>query len=180
MKILHLSACLYLCNWVLFVTYYYSFHNTSFALLVLNNCYLYIGLAFFLLSGVSNCYVFKSRLQEYAQKYKLPTPIYETVKEGPSHKSLFQSTVIVDGVRYDSLPGFFNRKAAEQSAAEVALQELSKSTELGQCVSLPVVRTSSFLYCWFKSSVSGLVVSCSFASSATDLAVSFCMLCAFG
>ncbi|CAN6901530.1 unnamed protein product [Brassica oleracea] len=89
-------------------------------------------------SGVSNCYVFKSRLQEYAQKYKLPTPIYETVKEGPSHKSLFQSTVIVDGVRYDSLPGFFNRKAAEQSAAEVALQELSKSTELGQCVSLPV------------------------------------------
>ncbi|XP_013657710.1 double-stranded RNA-binding protein 1 [Brassica napus] len=89
-------------------------------------------------SGVSNCYVFKSRLQEYAQKYKLPTPIYETVKEGPSHKSLFQSTVIVDGVRYDSLPGFFNRKAAEQSAAEVALRELSKSTELGQCVSLPV------------------------------------------
>ncbi|CAH8357892.1 unnamed protein product [Eruca vesicaria subsp. sativa] len=89
-------------------------------------------------SGVSNCYVFKSRLQEYAQKYKLPTPIYETVKEGPSHKSLFQSTVIVDGVRYDSLPGFFNRKAAEQSAAEVALQELAKSSELGQCVSLPV------------------------------------------
>ncbi|KAF8108018.1 hypothetical protein N665_0115s0033 [Sinapis alba] len=89
-------------------------------------------------SGVSNCYVFKSRLQEYAQKYKLPTPIYETVKEGPSHKSLFQSTVIVDGVRYDSLPGFFNRKAAEQSAAEVALQELAKSSELSQCVSLPV------------------------------------------
>ncbi|KAJ4873291.1 Double-stranded RNA-binding protein 1 [Raphanus sativus] len=89
-------------------------------------------------SGVSNCYVFKSRLQEYAQKYKLPTPIYETVKEGPSHKSIFQSTVIVDGVRYDSLPGFFNRKAAEQSAAEVALQELAKSSELSQCVSLPV------------------------------------------
>ncbi|KAL0697521.1 hypothetical protein Bca4012_053643 [Brassica carinata] len=89
-------------------------------------------------SGVSNCYVFKSRLQEYAQKYKLPTPIYETVKEGPSHKSLFQSTVIVDGVRYDSLPGFFNRKAAEQSAAEVALQELAKSSEISQCVSLPV------------------------------------------
>ncbi|KAF8110998.1 hypothetical protein N665_0076s0004 [Sinapis alba] len=78
-------------------------------------------------SGVSNCYVFKSLLQEYAQKYKLPTPVYETVKEGPSHKSL-----------YDSLPGFFNRKAAEQSAAEVALQELAKSTELSQCVSLPV------------------------------------------
>ncbi|CAN8311808.1 unnamed protein product [Cochlearia groenlandica] len=82
--------------------------------------------------GVSNCYVFKSRLQEYAQKHKLPTPIYETVKEGPSHRSLFQSTVIVDGVRYDSLPGFFNRKAAEQSAAEVALRQLAKSSELDQ------------------------------------------------
>ncbi|CAH2038457.1 unnamed protein product [Thlaspi arvense] len=89
-------------------------------------------------SGVSNCYVFKSRLQEYAQRYKLSTPVYETVREGPSHKSLFQSTVTVDGVRYDSLPGFFNRKAAEQSAAEVALQELAKSSELSQCVSLPV------------------------------------------
>nr|3ADG_A Chain A, F21M12.9 protein [Arabidopsis thaliana]3ADI_A Chain A, F21M12.9 protein [Arabidopsis thaliana]3ADI_B Chain B, F21M12.9 protein [Arabidopsis thaliana]3ADI_C Chain C, F21M12.9 protein [Arabidopsis thaliana] len=71
-------------------------------------------------------HVFKSRLQEYAQKYKLPTPVYEIVKEGPSHKSLFQSTVILDGVRYNSLPGFFNRKAAEQSAAEVALRELAK------------------------------------------------------
>jgi len=92
-------------------------------------------------SGVSNCYVFKSRLQEYAQKYKLPTPVYEIVKEGPSHKSLFQSTVILDGVRYNSLPGFFNRKAAEQSAAEVALRELAKSSELSQCVSQPVHET---------------------------------------
>lgn len=100
-----------------------------------------------MLSGVSNCYVFKSRLQEYAQKLKLPTPVYETVKEGPPHKSFFQSTVIVDGVRYDSLPGFFNRKAAEQSAAEVALQELAKSTDQGQCASQPVVSTSFFLCC---------------------------------
>ncbi|KAL0794657.1 hypothetical protein Bca101_066034 [Brassica carinata] len=89
-------------------------------------------------SGVSNCYVFKSRLQEYAQKYKLPTPLYDTIKEGPSHKPVFQSTVIVNDVRYDSLPGFFNRKASEQSAAEVALQELAKSSDLSQCVSLPV------------------------------------------
>ncbi|CAF1924496.1 double-stranded RNA-binding protein 1 [Brassica napus] len=89
-------------------------------------------------SGVSNCYVFKSRLQEYAQRYKLPTPLYEAIKEGPSHKPLFQSTVIVNDVRYDSLPGFFNRKAAEQSAAEVALQELAKSSDLTQSVSLPV------------------------------------------
>ncbi len=42
-------------------------------------------------------------------------------------------------VRYDSLPGFFNRKAAEQSAAEVALLELAKAGEVNHSISQPVV-----------------------------------------
>lgn len=92
-------------------------------------------------SGVSDCYVFKSRLQEYAQKVGIPTPVYETSKEGPSHEPSFRSTVIVNDVRYDSLPGFFNRKAAEQSAAEVALMELAKSGELGERISQPIHET---------------------------------------
>lgn len=92
-----------------------------------------------LLPGVSNCYVFKSQLQEYAQKAGLPTPVYETIKEGPSHEPSFRSTVIVNDVRYDSLPGFFNRKAAEHSAAEVALMELFKTGEINESVSQPVV-----------------------------------------
>ncbi|KAF8024743.1 hypothetical protein BT93_F1805 [Corymbia citriodora subsp. variegata] len=92
-------------------------------------------------SGVSNCYVFKSRLQEYAQKVGRPTPVYETIKEGPSHEPSFRSTVIVNDVRYDSLPGFFNRKAAEQSAAEVALLELAKSGEISDSISQPVHET---------------------------------------
>ncbi|KAK4795949.1 hypothetical protein SAY86_028275 [Trapa natans] len=92
-------------------------------------------------SGVSSCYVFKSRLQEYAQKAGLPTPVYETIKEGPSHEPSFKSAVIVNDIRYDSLPGFFNRKAAEQSAAEVALLELSKSGEVTECISQPVHET---------------------------------------
>lgn len=91
------------------------------------------------MSGVSNCYVFKSRLQEYAQKVGIPSPVYETIKEGPSHEPSFKSTVIVNDVRYDSLSGFFNRKAAEQSAAEVALMELSKSVEINGSISQPVV-----------------------------------------
>ncbi|TKY74430.1 Double-stranded RNA-binding protein 1 [Spatholobus suberectus] len=91
--------------------------------------------------GVSNCYVFKSRLQEYAQKAGLPTPVYETIKEGPSHEPSFRSTVIVNDVRYDSLPGFFNRKAAEQSAAEVALLELAKSNVVNQSITQPVHET---------------------------------------
>ncbi|XP_057974586.1 double-stranded RNA-binding protein 1-like [Malania oleifera] len=92
-------------------------------------------------SGVSNCYVFKSRLQEYAQKVGFPTPVYETMKEGPSHEPFFRSTVILNDVRYDSLPGFSNRKAAEQSAAEVALTELAKSGEMNESISLPVHET---------------------------------------
>ncbi|CAL9068645.1 unnamed protein product [Musa banksii] len=80
--------------------------------------------------GVASCYVFKSRLQEYAQKVGIPTPVYQTLKEGPSHEPVFKSTVIVNHVRYDSLPGFFNRKAAEQSAAEIALVEIHKSGQM--------------------------------------------------
>ncbi|KAM5575388.1 double-stranded RNA-binding protein 6 [Rosa sericea] len=88
--------------------------------------------------GVSKCYVFKSRLQEYAQKMGIKTPVYETTKEGPSHEPSFRSTVILNDVRYNSLHGFTNRKAAEQSAAEVALVELSKSGDAAQCISQPV------------------------------------------
>ncbi|KAK3118218.1 hypothetical protein QOZ80_9BG0695830 [Eleusine coracana subsp. coracana] len=76
---------------------------------------------------VENCYVFKSRLQEYAQKAGLPTPEYHTLKEGPSHEPIFKSTVVVNNTKYESLPGFFSRKAAEQSAAEVALMEIAQS-----------------------------------------------------
>ncbi|KAK9047496.1 hypothetical protein V6N11_053338 [Hibiscus sabdariffa] len=89
-------------------------------------------------SGVSNCYVFKSQLQEYAQKAGLLTPVYETIKEGPSHEPSFSSTVTVNNVRYDLLPGFFNRKAAEHSAAEVALRELFKAGEINASIYQPV------------------------------------------
>ncbi|KAI4311417.1 hypothetical protein MLD38_036317 [Melastoma candidum] len=91
--------------------------------------------------GVLNCYVFKSRLQEYAQKMSFPTPVYETTKEGPSHEPSFKSTVTLKNVSYDSLPGFFNRKAAEQSAAEVALMELAKAGEVNQSISVPIHAT---------------------------------------
>ncbi|CAL1366401.1 unnamed protein product [Linum trigynum] len=91
--------------------------------------------------GVSSCYIFKSRLQEYAQKAGLPTPVYETTKEGLSHEPFFRSTVIVNEVRYDSLLGFMNRKAAEQSAAEVALLELAKSGHVNGRISQPVHET---------------------------------------
>lgn len=60
--------------------------------------------------------------------------------EGPPHGPTFASTVIVDNVGYGSLPGFYNRKAAEQSAAEVALMTLENS-ELMQNLSQPMHET---------------------------------------
>ncbi|KAJ4745295.1 Double stranded RNA binding protein 1-1 [Rhynchospora pubera] len=85
-------------------------------------------------SGMGNCYVFKSRLQEYAQKAGFKTPEYHTLKEGLSHVPIFRSTVVVNDVRYDSLHGFSTRKVAEQSAAEVALLEILKSGQLTECI----------------------------------------------
>ncbi|KAK2659932.1 hypothetical protein Ddye_006465 [Dipteronia dyeriana] len=75
---------------------------------------------------VSNGYAFKIRLQEYTHKVGLPIPVYETTEYGPSHEPLFRSQVTMNDITYKSLPGFFNRKTAEYSAAEVALVELAK------------------------------------------------------
>ncbi|KAM7249995.1 hypothetical protein ACFE04_021878 [Oxalis oulophora] len=83
----------------------------------------------------------QSRLQEYAQKVGISTPVYETIKEGPSHEPFFRSTVIVNDVRFESLPGFMNRKAAEQSAAEIALMELKKSGQIDESTSQPLHET---------------------------------------
>ncbi|KAI9200351.1 hypothetical protein LWI28_006474 [Acer negundo] len=77
-------------------------------------------------SGVSNWHVFKIRLNEYTCRVGLPKPVYETTEYGPSHEPLFRSQVTMDDITYKSLPGFFDRKTAEYSAAEVALVELAK------------------------------------------------------
>uniref|UniRef100_A0A804MKT4 DRBM domain-containing protein n=1 Tax=Zea mays TaxID=4577 RepID=A0A804MKT4_MAIZE len=89
---------------------------------------------------VENCYVFKSRLQEYAQRVGIPTPEYHTLKEGPSHEPVFKSTVFVNNTKYESLPGFFSRKAAEQSAAEVALMEIAMSAPVTEIRNMPAVQ----------------------------------------
>ena len=81
----------------------------------------------FTASGPVKCDAFKSWLQEYAQKLGVAAPEYHTLKEGPCHEPIFKSAVLIDGAKFDSLPGFFTRKAAEQSAAEVALMEIVES-----------------------------------------------------
>ncbi|KAL5705357.1 hypothetical protein ACHQM5_023669 [Ranunculus cassubicifolius] len=78
-------------------------------------------------SVLSDCYIFKNRLLEYTQRKCILPPVYDTIKEGPSHEFSFKSVVTVADISYNSLPGFSNHKTAEQSAAEIALTELAKS-----------------------------------------------------
>jgi dsRNA-specific ribonuclease len=106
---------------------------------------------------VENCYVFKSRLQEYAQKAGLMAPEYQTLKEGPSHEPVFRSTVLINNAKYESLPGFFSRKAAEQSAAEVALMEIGKSAVVATNASIPAVVSCSLGWVFSFSSLALLI-----------------------
>uniref|UniRef100_A0ACD5XYC4 Uncharacterized protein n=1 Tax=Avena sativa TaxID=4498 RepID=A0ACD5XYC4_AVESA len=92
--------------------------------------------------GVENCYIFKNRLHEYTQKAGLMTPEYQTLKEGPSREPIFKSTVVINNAKYESLPGFFSRNDAEQSAAEVALKEISKSVPLPTNARIPAVQAT--------------------------------------
>jgi hypothetical protein len=52
--------------------------------------------------------------------------------------------VVINNTSYGSLPGFSNRKAAEQSAAEVALMEIVKSIPAN--ANIPAVVSHSLLY----------------------------------
>ncbi|KAG6418423.1 hypothetical protein SASPL_120627 [Salvia splendens] len=95
--------------------------------------------------SVLSCYVFKNQLPEYFQKTGLTTPVYETIKEGPSNVPIFKSTVVMYNATYDYLPGLFNRKAAKQSVAEVSLLALTKSKNTSSGTSQPV---EIVIYCF--------------------------------
>jgi len=68
----------------------------------------------------------KNRLQEYAQKNSLPLPVYDTVNEGENNIQHFKSTVTINGAKYESAPGFNNKKAAQKAAAKVAVEDLQR------------------------------------------------------
>ncbi|KAL6006887.1 hypothetical protein ACLOJK_032383 [Asimina triloba] len=79
-----------------------------------------------LAAGVPEQFLYKNRLQEYAQSLGIPLPIYRTVNEGVQHAPRFRSTVAVDGATYMSVFTFSHRKAAEQDVAKLALEHVSK------------------------------------------------------
>lgn len=71
---------------------------------------------------------FKTELQEYLQKNGPVHIRYELVKEeGPSHDKIFTVQLIVDGKKYKTASGK-TKKAAEQMAAKLTMEELTKSS----------------------------------------------------
>ncbi|KNA16793.1 hypothetical protein SOVF_085960 [Spinacia oleracea] len=76
----------------------------------------------------------KSRLQEFTQRASIPLPIYHTKYKGvPPQAPSFTSTVQVDGETYTSATACSNKKAAEQDAARIALEGISK--KIKNCIS---------------------------------------------
>ena len=71
---------------------------------------------------------FKTELQEYLQQNGPVQIRYELVKEeGPSHDKIFTVQLIVDGKKYKTASGK-TKKAAEQMAAKLTMEELAKSS----------------------------------------------------
>ena len=71
---------------------------------------------------------FKTELQEYLQQNGPVHIRYELVKEeGPSHDKVFTVQLIVDGKKYNTASGK-TKKAAEQMAAKLTMEELTKSS----------------------------------------------------
>ncbi|KAI5071274.1 hypothetical protein GOP47_0013525 [Adiantum capillus-veneris] len=62
----------------------------------------------------------KNLLQEYAQKCKLPLPVYNVVKTGEVHSPMFSATVEIAGVHYNG-GKCKTKKEAEIKAAKTAL-----------------------------------------------------------
>ena len=69
---------------------------------------------------------YKTSLQELTQAHYGTTPEYQLIAEhGPDHKKEFEVAVIIDGKRYAAAQGK-SKKQAQQEAAQIALEMLSK------------------------------------------------------
>ncbi len=69
---------------------------------------------------------YKTQLQEFCQKAFTSSPTYHCISElGPGHQKEFEMEVRINGTAYGSGCGK-SKKAAEQQAAQVALQKLTK------------------------------------------------------
>lgn len=60
-------------------------------------------------------------MQIYAQRLGIELPRYEMIKEGPMHRPCFRSIVWFGNGNFITRTHFFNKKAAEEEAARLAL-----------------------------------------------------------
>ncbi|KAF5183165.1 Double-stranded rna-binding protein [Thalictrum thalictroides] len=70
--------------------------------------------------------MYKSQLQNYAQKTSLSAPVYSCVREGSHHDLRFKAMVAVGGQTFESPEFFRTLKEAEHAAAKAAFSSLSK------------------------------------------------------
>ncbi|XP_024983436.1 double-stranded RNA-binding protein 4 [Cynara cardunculus var. scolymus] len=70
-------------------------------------------------------HLYKSRLQNYAQKKNIAFPMYACEMQGPPHSRLFKARVTIDGVMYEGPEFCTTLKDAEHAAAKVAFTSLS-------------------------------------------------------
>lgn len=74
--------------------------------------------------------MYKSQLQEYAQRAGWIAPVYDITREGPSHEPKFRAVVTVHNEIFESPTFYGNLKKAEHAAAEVALTAFAARPEL--------------------------------------------------
>ncbi|OMO67906.1 Double-stranded RNA-binding protein [Corchorus capsularis] len=70
-------------------------------------------------------HMYKTLLQNFAQKRNLMLPSYSCEFEGPPHATRFKCKVTINGQTYETLEFFPTIKEAEHAAAKIALSALS-------------------------------------------------------
>ena len=72
---------------------------------------------------------YKSQLLEFTQAEKMPSPVYEIVREeGPQHERIFTVSVSVNSEKLGIGKGK-NKKTAEQNAAEEAIHRIESANQ---------------------------------------------------
>ncbi|CAA0831178.1 Double-stranded RNA-binding protein 2 [Striga hermonthica] len=69
--------------------------------------------------------MYKSRLQELCQGWRLALPKYETIEDGPSHMPRFTAAVTVHGQVFETLLPSKSTKEAQETAAQIAFEYFS-------------------------------------------------------
>ncbi|XP_038725526.1 double-stranded RNA-binding protein 4-like [Tripterygium wilfordii] len=77
--------------------------------------------------------MYKNRLQEYAQKSRLPLPVYCIKNEGYDHAPKFRASVSVGDNFFESRLTFSTRKVAEQDVAKLAIDSMEVKTKDEGC-----------------------------------------------